>query len=36
MEDIIIDNVEMTVIDGVGDYTGFKKYWDEHKPAEEE
>jgi len=35
-EDLYIDNIEMIVIDGVGDYEAFQKYWDEHKPAEEE
>jgi hypothetical protein len=35
-EELYIDNVEMTVIDGVGDYAAFNQYWMEHKPAEEE
>ncbi|MBP5489468.1 MAG: hypothetical protein J6Y10_02575 [Lachnospiraceae bacterium] len=35
-EDILIDNLNVTVIDGVGDYEAFNAYWEEHKPAEEE
>ena len=35
-EDLYIDNIEITVIDGVGDYAAFLQYWEEHKPAEEE
>ena len=35
-EDILIDNLNVTVIDGVGDYEAFTAYWEEHKPAEEE
>ncbi len=35
-EDILIDNVEFTVIDGVGDYAAFLAYWEEHKPVEDD
>lgn len=35
-EDIFIDNLSITLVDGIGDYEAFKAYWEEHKPAEEE
>ena len=35
-EDIFIDNLTITMVDGVGDYEAFNAYWEEHKPAEEE
>lgn len=35
-EDIFIDNLEIILTDGVGDYEAFNAYWEEHKPAEEE
>ena len=34
-EDIYIDNLSITIVDGVGDYEAFNAYWEEHKPAEE-
>jgi len=34
-EDIFIDNINITAIDGVGDYAAFQKYWEEHAPVEE-
>lgn len=35
-EDILIDNLEITLVDGVGNYEAFQAYWEEHKPAEGE
>ena len=34
-EDIYIDNLTITICDGVGDFEAFNAYWEEHKPAEE-
>ena len=36
LEDVYIDNLTITVVDGVGDWAAFEAYWEEHKPAEEE
>ena len=35
-EDILIDNLSITLTDGVGTYEQFEAYWAEHAPAEEE
>ena len=36
LEDIYIDNLEITIIDGVGDQDAFNAYWEEHKPEDAE
>jgi len=35
-EDILIDNLSIKIVDGVGDYAAFEAYWEEHAPVEEE
>lgn len=35
-EDILIDNLVIELVDGIGDYNAFEAYWAEHAPVEEE